>query len=178
LTPPQLPPYLAQIHRELGIPAHYAAARGLAFHPEAVESALVDVGPNPDGRAVPLTPATAHAWSHMQRAARQSQIELIPISGFRSVERQRQIVLGKLSAGKVMDDILRYIAAPGFSEHHTGRALDIGTPGYITLEEDFAQTPAFAWLETHAERFGFSMSYPRDNPFGIGYEPWHWCHID
>ena len=25
-----------------------------------------------------------------------------------------------------------------------------------------------------AGAFGFSMTYPRDNPWGIIYEPWHW----
>ena len=32
-----------------------------------------------------------------------------------------------------------------------------------------------AWLRTNAPRFGFHLSYPRNNPHGIGYEPWHWC---
>ena len=111
----------------------------------------------------------------MQRAAAGTQIQLIPISGFRSIARQRQIILDKLAAGRAIADILRLIAAPGYSEHHTGRALDIGTPGFVTLEEDFATTPAFRWLQAHAQSFGFRLSYPRDNSFGIGYEPWHWC---
>ena len=33
----------------------------------------------------------------------------------------------------------------------------------------------FDWLTAKAARFGFSMSYPRGNPHGIVYEPWHWC---
>ena len=32
-----------------------------------------------------------------------------------------------------------------------------------------------AWLVANAVRFGFALSYPRDNPHGIAYEPWHWC---
>ena len=69
---------------------------------------------------------------------------------------------------------LPIFAAPGFSEHHTGRALDIGTPGFVDLEENFETTAAFAWLQVHAEEFGFTLSYPKGGTRGIGYEPWHW----
>ncbi|MES2697070.1 MAG: D-alanyl-D-alanine carboxypeptidase family protein, partial [Verrucomicrobiota bacterium] len=86
-----------------------------------------------------------------------------------------EIIRAKLVAGQSLEEILRYVAAPGFSEHHTGRAIDIGSPEHIELDEDFARTTAFAWLERRTPEFGFVMSYPRDNPHGIGYEPWHWC---
>jgi D-alanyl-D-alanine carboxypeptidase len=110
----------------------------------------------------------------MRHAAARSDIELVPISGFRSIARQTEIFREKLAAGKRLEEILRYVAAPGFSEHHTGRALDIGSPDHIELDEDFARTGAFRWLASNAASFGFVMSYPRGNPHGIGYEPWHW----
>lgn len=177
MTPPvPLPPHLAAIHRELGVPANYAATHRLALQPEAVESTLTDIGPNPDGRPVLLIAAAATAWGDLRDAARSMTITLLPVSGFRSISRQRQIILGKLAAGRAIEDILRLIAAPGFSEHHSGRALDIGCPGHLLLEEDFAETPAFAWLQIHAAGFGFRLSYPRGNPHGIAYEPWHWYY--
>ena len=71
----------------------------------------------------------------------------------------------------------KYFAAPGCSEHHTGRAIDIGSPGNEALEEDFALTPAFRWLEQHAGNHGFILTYPQGASHGIGYEPWHWCFI-
>ena len=74
-----------------------------------------------------------------------------------------------------MQEILRVNAAPGFSEHHTGRAVDIGTQDCEVLEEVFEKTSEFKWLQENAECFGFSMSYPRDNTAGFAYEPWHWC---
>ncbi len=73
-----------------------------------------------------------------------------------------------------MREILSVSAAPGYSEHHTGRAVDLTTPGTRPLEEDFEATPAFEWLTGTAEDFGFRMSYPRNNRHGIAYEPWHW----
>lgn len=77
-----------------------------------------------------------------------------------------------------MQQILEVSAAPGFSEHHTGRALDLTTPGGPVLEEPFEHTDAFAWLSESAGSFGFHLSYPRGNSHGIAYEPWHWAWKD
>jgi D-alanyl-D-alanine carboxypeptidase len=111
----------------------------------------------------------------MQNTALSVAVTLRPLSGFRSVVRQTEIIRAKLAAGRSIADILSINAAPGFSEHHTGRALDIGTPHSPDFEECFAETPAFAWLIQHAGAFDFTLSYPRNNQHGIAYEPWHWC---
>ena len=166
---------LTALHRELGIPATYADERRLAPHSEAVAEELVEVGINDDGGPILLVRLAAESWAHMRRAAMKDDVELFALSGFRSVSRQTEIFRGKLAAGQPMSEILRYVAAPGFSEHHTGRALDIGTPEHTELDEAFADTDAFRWLQENASDFGFTLSYPRDNPHGIGFEPWHWC---
>ena len=72
-------------------------------------------------------------------------------------------------------EIFNVLAHPGYSEHHTGRALDIHTPDSALLEEDFEHTDAFRWMKKNAKKYGFFMSYPRDNKYGMIYEPWHWC---
>jgi D-alanyl-D-alanine carboxypeptidase len=92
------------------------------------------------------------------------------------VQRQVDIIRGKLDNGLAIDTILRSSAPPGYSEHHTGRAIDINTPGCDPLEGVFEETAAFRWLTVHAPRFGFTMSYPRENPWGYIPEPWHWCY--
>jgi zinc D-Ala-D-Ala carboxypeptidase len=166
---------LTAIHGELKIPATYAVDRRLAPHFEASVADLVDVGINDEGRTVRLIRPAAEAWAAMRRSAARHDVELVAVSGFRSIARQTEIFREKLALGDQLDDILRYVAAPGFSEHHTGRAIDIGSPEHIGLDEEFAHTTAFRWLEQHAGEFGFTLSYPRDNPHGIGYEPWHWC---
>jgi len=104
-----------------------------------------------------------------------SHIALDIVSAFRSADYQLGIVRGKVERGLLMNEILRVSAAPGYSEHHSGRAVDLTTPGYAALEEEFERSPAFAWLKKHAKRFGFALSYPRRNRHGIAYEPWHWC---
>ncbi len=177
MNPPvALPAPLATLHRELGIGETYASARQLVVQAEANESELIDVGPNPDGRPVRLTPDAARAWHALREAAHHERISLLAISGFRSIARQTEIIRTKLAAGQSIDSILRLVAAPGFSEHHSGRALDIGSPGYLELEENFAETAEFSWLNSHAPAHGFHLSFPRQNPHGIGFEPWHWLY--
>jgi D-alanyl-D-alanine carboxypeptidase len=113
-------------------------------------------------------------WQTMAAAAKRDEIVLLVISAFRSFDYQRKIIERKLAEGLTLEQITRANALPGFSEHHTGRAIDIGTPGCLPLTEQFEQTPAFDWLERRAQDFGFSMTYPRNNPYGIMFEPWHW----
>ncbi len=158
----------------LGIPADYGARRRLPLQVEATE--LVPVVGSTDGRQIRLVPEVAAAWKAMRDAASGEGITLQALSGFRSLKRQTEIIQGKLAAGHTIDEILKTVAAPGYSEHHTGRAIDIGVPGEPPLTEDFAKTPAFRWLKGHAHDFGFKLSYPRNNLNGFAYEPWHWRH--
>ena len=109
----------------------------------------------------------------MRLQAAREGIALDAISGFRSHAYQLGIFERKLARGLSVTEILKVNAAPGFSEHHSGHALDIGTPGDAPAEESFEATDAFAWLQVHGGH-GFHLSYPRDNPHGIVYEPWHW----
>lgn len=167
-------PPLSRLWSRLGIPADYARRRGLPV--QRVARSLVLVGPAADdGKPVRLTPRAAAAWRRMVAAAAGDGVTLLPISGYRSVARQTRIIRRKLAAGKSIDAILRLVAAPGCSEHHTGRAIDIGSPEDCNLDEDFARTAEFKWLNKNAARFGFHLSYPRKNVHQIGYEPWHWC---
>lgn len=122
-----------------------------------------------------LRPSAAKAWSAMLCKARADRITLKLVSAFRSIQRQQEIVDRKRTRGFNDDEIFRTNARPGFSEHHTGSTVDISTPGTEPLEEAFENSAAFQWLTDNAAAFGFYLSYPRDNVFGIIYEPWHWC---
>lgn len=142
-------------------------------HEEAFE--LSPAGLDVFGREVSLTSDTVKAWQAMRLAAGEGGVSLLLLSGFRSVARQTEIVAKKLADGIDFAEILKVNAYPGFSEHHSGRAVDIGSPWCAHFEEEFEQTPEYAWLVVHAVEYGFSLSYPRDNPCGIVFEPWHWC---
>ena len=160
------------IHEELGIPASYIDTCKLDYQPEC--ESLVATEIDVFGRQPLLDASAFKAWQAMQASARENGIQLQIVSAYRSVEYQKDLLLKKLQRGETMDEILRVNAAPGFSEHHSGCALDITTPGYTPLEEEFENSAAFKWLNDNAANFGFSMSFPRDNAAGMGYEPWHW----
>lgn len=136
---------------------------------------LEDVGPNIIGRMQRLTPRAALAWREMVYAARSQNVTLLLVSGFRSVADQAELIRQKLAHGELIERVLKVNAAPGYSQHHTGEAIDLATPGCRPLTQAFERTAAFNWLEQNACEFSFSMPYPRDNPYGFVYEPWHWC---
>ena len=160
------------LHEALGIAPNYGAERRLPFYEEATE--LVDVGPNLVGRMQRLTPEAARSWGRIVEAAAGESVRLLIVSGFRSYDYQAELIRNKLTAGQPLADILKVSAAPGYSQHHTGRAVDIASPGSRPLTEEFEQSEAYAWLQGNAKKFGFSMTYPRDNRYGFIFEPWHW----
>lgn len=166
---------VAAIHRELGIPADYAAHHALPLRPEAAQ--LAEIGVDIFGREQQLAPHAAGPWQAMRTRALQDDIVLLVVSAFRGLDYQRDLIARKLASGQQLADILKVNAAPGYSEHHTGCAVDLTAAGYAPLETEFDSTQAFAWLKRHANGFGFRLSYPRDNPHGIAYEPWHWAYI-
>jgi zinc D-Ala-D-Ala carboxypeptidase len=166
--------HINEINRVLGIPEDYAVSRALVLQPEAHQSELHLITDDWDIHPVRLHAPAAEAWFRLNAAAAADKIALVPLSGFRSVSRQLEIFRRKLAKGIPLSEILKLNAAPGYSEHHTGRAVDVSAPGQRPFAESFAETPEFHWLMRHAGEFGFRLSYPRDNPHGISYEPWHW----
>ena len=70
-------------------------------------------------------------------------------------------------------------APPGYSEHHTGYAIDIGD-GQVpatNVSRNFEKTKAFQWLKKHAAAYSFELSFPLNNPQGVNYEPGHWRYV-
>jgi D-alanyl-D-alanine carboxypeptidase len=165
-----------KLHEELRIPPAYGRDGVPPYYPEAHR--LVEVGPNLVGQMQRLDPDAAAAWQRMVEAAAADGVRLLIASGFRDAEYQAGLIRRKLEAGQTIEEILSVVAAPGFSQHHTGCAVDIATPGSRPLTEEFDQSDAFDWLIRQAADFGFSMTYPRDNPHGFIYEPWHWALND
>jgi D-alanyl-D-alanine carboxypeptidase len=168
--------YQARVNQalaSLGISDELIAGKRLPFHLEAQELVVAEVGP--DGREYLLIPPAAQAWRSLKQAAVQDDVTLEIVSAFRGLDRQIEIIRVKLERGMPIETILTLSAPPGYSEHHTGCAIDINTPGCEATEEPFELTEAFHWLTLHAGRYGFSLSYPRGNSLGFIYEPWHWC---
>ena len=165
-----------ELFADLGIPNDYGRDPRRPRFAEA--SQLIDVEPNVLGTMQRLAPDTAAAWHKMKQSAARAGMQLLIVSGFRSISHQADIIRRKLAAGQSIGAILTVNAAPGFSEHHTGRAVDIATPGTRPLTTEFESSAAFAWLRVNAATFGFHMPYPRGNRFGFEYEPWHWTQTE
>ena len=144
---------------------------------EAPESELQSI--TADGRFKLRKPA-AKQYKAMVAAARQSGVILVAISGFRPVSEQQHLFFDvKAQRGQDARERAEVSAPPGYSEHHTGYAVDIGDGNVpaTNLNPKFENTAAFKWLKNNAARYSFEMSFPRDNPQGVSYEPWHWRFV-
>ena len=116
----------------------------------------------------------AKALEEMFAAAAEDGIELLGVSGYRSYYTQKKIYEKRLEEmGQKHVD--KYNAKPGYSEHQTGLAMDVGCPGYVDLTERFARTDAYKWLVKNAHLYGYIIRYPEDGQKETGYafEPWH-----
>jgi D-alanyl-D-alanine carboxypeptidase len=150
---------------------------GHLSYTEAPPSELVPV--SPDGR-VRLRKAAAEKFWQMQADAKAQGVIIVPLSGFRSREEQEYLFFRlKEQREEQVTQRAEVSAPPGYSEHHTGYALDLGDgnapAAYVNPQ--FEKTAAFRWLEQNAVKYSFELSFPQDNPQGISYEPWHWRFV-
>ncbi len=113
---------------------------------------------------------------NMREEAKKDGIYLVFLSGFRSINLQNDIFYSLKSVrNQEAAERARVSAPPGYSEHSTGFAIDIGdaTQRETDFETEFENTDAFRWLTKNAAKFHFKLSFNKNNKF-IDYEPWHW----
>ncbi|HEX5352768.1 MAG TPA: M15 family metallopeptidase [Rhodanobacteraceae bacterium] len=176
--PPQPAAYVAhirEVNRGLGVPSDYAARHHLLPQPEA--KVLVQVPRDVYGRKVEMVAPAAAALKRMFAAAARDGIKLETVSGFRSMAYQTHLVREKLKRGMTIRKALSINAVPGYSEHQTGCAVDLTTPGVPAADGSFAKSKAFTWLQQHGAGYGFHLSFPPGNQYGYEYEPWHWRYV-
>jgi D-alanyl-D-alanine carboxypeptidase len=166
--------YLTKINTDLGINIQDQINRGLKLFPLATN--CIETGLDFYKRIPKLQPVVIEAWNNMVQSALNNNIELYICSAFRDYEYQVNLIKRKLAQGMDINNIIKVLAPPGFSEHHTGCAIDIISSEMQELDESFEDTKAFEWLTQHAKEYNFFMTYPRDNIYGVIYEPWHWCY--
>lgn len=131
------------------------------------------------GEAALLNRTTAAAAERMFAAAAAAGVTMTLASGYRSYATQTATYNGYVSArGQAAADTAS--ARPGYSEHQTGWAFDIGDGGgACSFQPCFAEQPAAVWAKANAHRFGFVVRYPwMLHPItGYYYEPWHLRYI-
>lgn len=96
-------------------------------------------------------------------------------SAYRDVKAQEKIFLRKFREGRDWEDVVRYVAPPGYSEHMLGLAIDFYPSGW-----KFASTDGYHWLKEYGKEYGFIESYPkypRPGHMKMAWEAWHWCYV-
>ena len=123
-----------------------------------------------------MTPEAAAALEALFAKAKQDNIKLTAISGYRSYERQKAIFTSNTNKYGSAAAANQFSARPGQSEHQTGLAMDVSSPSVnFTLSQAFGDTREGQWLKENAPHYGFIIRYPRNKEAitGYQYEPWH-----
>ncbi len=165
LTPPPVAGLNARLSSDGRLLGHFP-------YPEAAPASLVSFAPGQQ-----LHRDAAEALGAMQQAAATDGVQLVVLSAFRPIALQNELFFDvKAERNQTAPTRAQVSAPPGFSEHSTGYAVDLGdarAPA-ANLSPSFDQTAAYRWLAANAARFHFQLSFPRGNPQGVSYEPWHW----
>ncbi len=177
---PTIPPTPANAQSPEKVNPPASDSETLLGHLAYAEAPLQELQPIVADGHIKMRKPAAEEFQAMVRAARASGVILVPISGFRSVQDQQHVYFDiQAQRGQTVTKRAEVSAPPGYSEHHTGYAVDIGdgaTPA-TNLNPNFDKTKAYQWLSANATRFHFEMSFPKDNPQGVSYEPWHWRFV-
>lgn len=118
-----------------------------------------------------LTAETKSAFAKMKQDASKEGIELRIVSGYRSYDYQKNLFNKYLNRpGETRESVESYSARPGYSEHHTGLAIDVNN-----ASSSFVGTPEQKWLNENCVKYGFIIRYPegKEQYTGYKYEPWH-----
>ena len=116
-------------------------------------------------------------FKKMYNAAKNDNVSIFIASPYRSYSDQNALYTYYVNTdGKQNADT--YSARPGFSEHHTGLAMDL-IPEYGLDLDTFENSDGFKWMQENAYKYGFILRYPKDKEYITGYiyEPWHYRYV-
>ena len=152
-----------------------AEARGYKRHAEPDRPLVVADG-------LRLQPEAAAAWEAFQGAALDAGHSIRITSAYRSPAFQATFFRSRLTSttDAAIDHVLRTVAAPGYSRHHTGYTIDIRTPTHFL--HNFANSEAYAWMAADswaiAKSYGWLPSYPDGaSQAGPDPEPWEFVWV-
>ncbi len=124
----------------------------------------------------------AEKFREMYSAAMADNVTLTPAAGYVSPERQERkfekqvelYVAGGMSEDEAKAKAAFTVLPAGCSESNYGLAVDIGW-----FADDFAQSPAYAWLKSHAAEYGFVERYTAEKTAYTHFnaQPWHWRYV-
>lgn len=133
------------------------------------------------------------AYQEFSEDAQRAGYSLVIISAYRSVSEQDQIFDRRVTQyenqgmdeNQAVEKTKETSTEPGYSEHHTGLALDIVDENWQqsypqnVLEENFGKEDSAKWMAEHASDYGFILRYPKgkEEVTHINYEPWHFRYV-
>lgn len=142
-----------------------------------------------EGRVKTIAPApllpknVARAyWRLRKMMKKEIEKTLLVESAYRSPAYQLAIFLYYLEFHNWnISKTAKRVALPGYSEHGNPKqqAMDFITADGKPSDEkplEFARTEEYRWLLENAHCFGFYLSYPKHNRWGVAFEPWHWSY--
>jgi len=149
---------------------------------EHLPEGLVTIGTYGQGtnqRSESLDQEAAAAFAQMVADAKANGVSIIPISGFRTMADQEKLFERQIKRQGSPEAASRLSAPAGYSEHHTGYALDVGDGNHPErdLKFEFEETAAYKWMVARAQTYGFELSFPNNNVQGVSFEPWHWRYV-
>ncbi len=129
---------------------------------------------NSDGRTHSTHTQVLPHLVQMINDAASSSLTIKVVSAYRSFKEQAALKSNyKLTYGSGAN---KFSADQGYSEHQLGTAVDLTTPKMGGGLVGFDKTPEYEWLITNAYKYGFIISYPKENSY-YQFEPWHWRYI-
>lgn len=176
------PPVVKEPEVDLSGPKGYEGHETLPAEPTYVDGVLIASKkyPLPSTYAPGESKEARAAFEEMAAEAMLSGYNLVAFSTYRSFEYQTTLYDRYVNNdGQEAAD--RYSARPGYSEHQTGLAFDIGEQHFEQhfARESFGETEAGKWIAANAHKYGFIMRYPngKEKITGYMYEPWHFRYI-
>ena len=116
-------------------------------------------------------------WPFFQKLlddANTAQVDIRIISAYRSFAGQSMLKSAyKITYGFGAN---KFSADQGYSEHQLGTTIDFTTSKLGANFMAFEKTGGYAWLAENAYKYGFTLSYPKNNAYYV-FEPWHWRFV-
>ena len=140
-------------------------------YPEIPKEELIEIQPN-----ILVHKEMYKSLLIMKEEAKKDGIFLVFLSGYRSIKLQKDIFYSlKSIRNQNAAQRAKVSAPPGYSEHSTGFAIDIGDANNrnTDFEVEFEKTDAFRWLKNNAAKYHFKLSFGKSH-HSVDYEPWHW----
>ena len=125
-----------------------------------------------------LVKDTHDAYAEMYAAAKEDGMNLLVTTSYRNYGFQSTLYWNYVNSdGQASADT--YSARPGYSEHHSGLAVDLSTPSLTNAFTEFVYTDEYKWMQANCYKYGFIQRYTDENQYITGYQPeaWHYRYV-